>query len=88
MPSLKLTAAAVEKLKAPAVGQVDYWDTHIKLFGVRVSYKGTKTWVVQPRVMREGKKKSARFKLGRYPTTPLAEARELAREYLKLAEAG
>jgi integrase len=57
-----LTHATVAALKAPATGQVDYWDTRKPGFGIRVSPAGTKTWFVMYRA--HGRKK--RLKLGRF----------------------
>ena len=50
MPSLKLTAAAVERIKPPDSGQVDYFDKILLGFGLRVSKSGTKSWFVMTRV--------------------------------------
>jgi hypothetical protein len=43
MPQLNLTVAAVAAIK-PATDRVDYWDTHVSGFGVRVTSTGVKTW--------------------------------------------
>ena len=40
MPTLKLTQAAVERLKPPASGRVEYWDSQLPGFGLRVSAPG------------------------------------------------
>jgi hypothetical protein len=47
MPRLHLTDVAVRALKAPASGQVDYWDATTRAFGVRVSQAGAKTFVAK-----------------------------------------
>lgn len=88
MPKLKLTDAAVQRIKPPAKGQVDYWDTLLSPFALRVSYNGTKSWITQPRVLIDGKWKPARITLGRYPVLSLADARELAREAIQQAAEG
>lgn len=49
MPTLKLTKLAVEKLPTPDKGQVDYFDTEEKGFGVRVSATA-KTYFIMKRV--------------------------------------
>lgn len=91
MPQMKLTAAAVEKLKPPEkpLKQIDYWDKDLHCFGLRISYGGTKTWVITSRVMREGEwTKPQRMAIGRYPAMSLAEARERAKTALADARAG
>src|SRR5215203_228555 len=84
MPKVRLTTAAVERFRPPAAGQVEYFDTHLPAFGLRVSYSGTKAWVVMTRV--DGK--LIRVTLGRYPTLSLADARDRAREAVEHARAG
>ncbi|MBT6582774.1 MAG: DUF4102 domain-containing protein, partial [Gammaproteobacteria bacterium] len=83
-----MTDAAVSRLKPPATGQIDYWDALTPGFGVRISHGGTRTWLVQARVLKNGAWKQTRITLGRYPTMTLAEAREAARETQKDAHAG
>ena len=46
MPSKRLSDFTLQKLQPPEKGQVEYWDPILKGFGVRVSYSGTKAWVV------------------------------------------
>jgi hypothetical protein len=46
MPKLRLTTAAVARLQPAPSGQVEYYDTHLPAFGMRVSYSGTKAWFV------------------------------------------
>jgi hypothetical protein len=70
MPKLHLTDIVVRSLKAPASGQVDYWDATTRAFGVRVSQAGTKTFVA--------KVHNQRVTIGRYPDCSLAEARKKA----------
>lgn len=86
MPKLKLTDATLKSLKAPAVGQADYFDTLLPSFGVRVSAKGQKTFFVFDRV--GGKLR--RMSLGRYDpvTATLAAARDKARAFKANAERG
>lgn len=90
MPRKKLTDVAVRNLPAPPAEkrQVDYWDTLLGSFGVRVSYNGTKAWVVQPRVLKGGKWTATRITLGRYPAMSLSDAREAAKEAFRVAQAG
>lgn len=84
MPKLRLTVAAVERIKPPDAGQVEYFDTYLPSFGLRVSYSGTKAWILMTRVDR----KLTRITLGRYPAMSLATAREKARTIVDQARAG
>ena len=84
MPKIRLTATAVDRLQAPQPGQIEYYDTHLPAFGLRVSYSGTKAWFVMTRV--DGK--LTRVTLGRYPALSLAEARDKARLAVEHAKAG
>lgn len=88
MPKLKLTDQAVKRLKAEDKKQVDYWDTMLPSFGLRVSQAGRKTWVIMTRTWVNGKRKLSRVKIGTYPDTSLAQARELAREAILIADSG
>src|SRR6266568_3461060 len=59
MPKMKLTQLAVDKLKPPASGRVEYWDAILPAFGLRVAaarsgQEPRKTWQVMYRV--RGKK--------------------------------
>ncbi|MGD0332459.1 MAG: integrase family protein [Xanthobacteraceae bacterium] len=81
----KLTAAAIERIKPPARGQVDHFDKGYPGFGLRCSYRGAKTFVHVYRL--HGK--LHRVTLGRWPAMPLAKAREawrLGREALDKGE--
>lgn len=74
MGHAKLSDATVRGLRAPATGQVDFWDETpgFKGFGVRVSQGGTKTFILLHGPAR------TRTTLGRYPILSLAKAREKA----------
>src|SRR5262249_16437191 len=84
MPTITLTAAAVERLKTPRAGQVEYYDRRLPSFGLRLSYQGSKSWFVMTRL--DGK--LIRVTLGRFPSLSLAGAREEARRVVNLAGAG
>ena len=83
MPKIRLTASAVQRFQPPGAGQVEYYDTHLPAFGLRVSYSGTKAWFVMTRV--DGK--LTRVTLGRHPALSLAEARDKARLAVEHARA-
>jgi integrase len=85
MPTIKLTQPAIEKLKAPPSGRIEYWDNQLPSFGLRISETGRKTWVVMYRVGG----KLVRETLGTAAVIPnVADARMRARESLIKAQAG
>ncbi len=84
MPRTKLTAAAVERIKPPSAGRVEYFDAMLPAFGLRVTERGHKSWIVFYRV--GGRQR--RMTLGSYPALTLAEAREDARNALRQAAEG
>jgi integrase len=84
MTNRTLTAAAVERLRAPSGGQADHFDQGYPGLALRVSYGGAKTWVYFYRLF--GKQK--RMTLGRWPSMSLAAAREAWREARKTIDKG
>lgn len=84
---MKLTDIAVARAKPPASGRIEIWDAMLPGFGLRVSDKGSKSWVVMYRV-RGGPSGKRRLTLGRYPVLSLANARERARRIFELAGDG
>jgi len=90
MPTLKLTQAAADRLRPPANGRVDYWDTILPAFGLRVAAARPgrpprKTWVCMYRVA--GRR--VRETLGTMATVPqVDDARDLARASMQRAQAG
>jgi len=84
MPRTKLTAAAVDKIKPPPSGQIEYFDQLLPSFGLRVSSKGAKSWFLMTRV--EGR--LIRMTLGKARAMPLAKARDEARRLMNLAASG
>ena len=72
MPKRALTAAAVDRLKPPASGQVEHFDAGFPGLALRISYGGGRSWVFFYRA--HGKQR--RLTLGTYPAMSLAEARE------------
>ena len=79
-----LTAAAVKRLNPPARGQVDHFDAALPGFALRISYKGTKSWVILYRF----RGKLCRLTIGRCASLSLADAREKAQEKFRLVERG
>src|SRR5215471_926725 len=82
---IKFTDRSLQAIKSPPrPQQVDYFDEPLPGFGLRVSYKGRKSWTVLYRC--NGVK--GRLTLGRFDVVSLAEARELAMEALRAARRG
>src|SRR6478736_912408 len=71
-----LTAAAVERIKPPAKGQIECYDQGFPGLALRVSYGGGKSWSF---FFRQGGR-LRRMTLGTYPALSLAEARDAWRE--------
>ncbi len=76
MPKIALTDLSLRKLQPPPVGQVDYWDTAVTGFGVRISQGGAKSFILM-----HGKCR-ARTTIGRVGTISLKDARDTARRVL------
>jgi integrase len=91
MPTVKFTDAAVQRLKAPDGGRVDYFDATLPGFGLRVSGKtdrapeGRRTWVLFYRY----RGTQRRLTLDpTYPALSLADARKQAGDALALVSRG
>jgi Arm DNA-binding domain len=85
MPTIRLTQRAVETLRLPAAGRVEYWDNHLPGFGLRIAATGRKSWVAMYRV--DGK--LIRETVGTLALIPnVADARDRARESMRAAQAG
>lgn len=82
------TDKSLEQLKSPTKGQDEHWDRQVPGLGVRVGKTGAKSFNLRTRIMKVGEKKNINMTLGRYPALSLAEARETAREYIKIAAKG
>jgi integrase len=80
----RLTDAAVERLKAPAGGQVDYFDKQYPGLTLRVSCGGRKAWNYLYRI--NGKQR--RLRLDIYPAMSVAEAHEAWRKARDAVQAG
>jgi integrase len=80
--SVRLTKTVLDKLPVPMAGQSFLRDLDIKGFGARVTYQGTKTFILEKRV--NGRVK--RMTLGRVGELTCEQARKLAqRELGKIA---
>lgn len=78
MMGSNLTDLTIRSLTAPPGNRIEVWDSKIPGFGVRVSSKGTKTFVLFYYL--NGRK--IRQSLGRFPGTKLADARAKAHTLL------
>jgi integrase len=71
-----LTAASVERIKPPPIGQTEHFDRGFPGLALRISYGGSKTFVFFYRI--GGRLR--RMTLGTYPAMSLADAREAWRK--------
>ena len=78
---MKLTDQTVRDLPLPASGNKIFYDAEVKGFGVRVTAKGARSWVVNYRT-RDGHER--RYTIGAYPDWKATAARAEAKR-LKLA---
>jgi integrase len=79
---MRITDVSVRGLTAPAKGSKIYYDDTLKGFGVRVSYAGTKAFILAVGDNRD------RTTIGRYPIVGLAEARQVAKNLLAERQLG
>jgi len=84
MPKLALTKGSIDKIPFTQKGQVDYWDTNLRGFALRVG-QFTKTFFVQADVKDATKKKGYRTVkrvVGKYGEITLEQAKKFARGYI------
>jgi integrase len=75
-----LTDRTLKALKPAPIGKrYTVWDALLPSFGIRVTDKGSKTFIVMKRLFG----KLSRWPIGTYPALSLEKARELARAYLE-----
>jgi len=70
----KLSDRIVQKLEAPEKGNAIVYDSTVPMFGVRVTAKGAKSFILNYRF----KQKERRITIGRFPTWSVSKAREEA----------
>jgi integrase len=78
VPTLKLTARALDNLPLPSSGRVEYFDEALPGFAVRIFPSGRRVFTLLYRRKGGRAKKKERVDLGTYPPLTLAQARELA----------
>lgn len=76
MPTVKLTATACERLKAPTAGRIEYFDKSYPALALRITSNNIRSWVYFGRL--HGRLR--RITLGRFPAVSLKEARKRAGE--------
>ena len=81
---MKATWVKAAKLDSSQPLQVDYFDSKIPGFGLRISQEGRKSWFV---MYRHGGRKR-RLTLGTYPSLSLADARDKARSVIHAVDGG
>src|SRR5262245_51998130 len=81
-----LTPKFIAGIKAAPGQRAEYWDAIVPSFGVRVTARGAKTFIVYRRW--PGSHARARRSVGDAKQLPLAEARGRARAMIDLAERG
>jgi integrase len=80
MPTATLTARNIAKLAPPASGRIEYFDKGLPGFGLRVTDKGARSWIVLYR----HKGSQRRYTIGALsPSLGLAEARDQAKAILR-----
>jgi integrase len=86
MPKIRLTDLSVKRVtaKLPTAGRVDYFDSTLPAFGLRVSSTGAASWFLFYRV--DGKQ--VRDIFARFPAKGLKAARQEARNRLELLDRG
>src|SRR5258708_38360332 len=81
----ELTDFKIRAIVPPAFGSEMYHDTNVPAFALRVSAGGARTWAGQRGGGKKGRQTlrpvrgQCRFKIGRYPPTTRANAREAGR---------
>jgi integrase len=83
MAKINLTNKTVDNMDFTSKGQIIYWDTQLKRFGIRVG-RETKTFICEKKI--DGK--TVRVKIATYPLIDVAEARKRALKILSLLEDG
>jgi hypothetical protein len=88
MPKKSLTQLAVDAIKPPAgKPREEYFDSNQPGFGLRVTERGSKSWIVLYR--RRGEAKIERYTIGSLEDFPkVADARDIARQIRQRAAKG
>src|SRR6516225_612641 len=82
----QLTEAMIEKLRPPATGRLEIFDSIVPGLAVRVTTSGAKSFVVRGRI--RGRPDPIRVTLCQTRETKLSAAREAASDVLRACRAG
>lgn len=87
MPTIKLTQTAVDRLKPPSdMARIEYWDSQLPGFGLRITSEGRKVWQTMYRVAGGRQRRET---LGTLATMPrVDDARNAARASMLKARQG
>ena len=80
MPKVHLTKSVIDELK-PSASELVYWDNNVPGFGLKVTPKGRKVFVVLYRT-KDGLNRLRKYTIGSYGQTTLAIARIAAQKVL------
>jgi len=87
MSAVKLMKSVVDSLKG-GDRELFHWDTELKGFGIRVSPKGIRTFMVQYRAGGGRSGRTRRYAIGRYGPLTVEEARKQAKVILGAVAVG
>ena len=88
MPTIKLTARALETLPLPARGRIEYFDDSLPGFAVRVFPSGRKVFTFLYRMKGGRAQRKERVDIGTYPPLSLSRARERASQMMAEVQLG
>ena len=80
VPTIRLTARALDTLPLPSRGRVEYFDESLPGFAVRIFPSGRRVLTLLYRMKGGRTKKKERVDIGTYPPLSLAQARDLAKK--------
>ncbi|NVJ98367.1 MAG: tyrosine-type recombinase/integrase [Alphaproteobacteria bacterium] len=80
----KLSDRIIQKLETPESGNVIVYDSAVPMFGVRITAKGVKSFILNYRF----KQKERRITIGRFPTWSTAKARDEAQRLRREIDLG
>ncbi|KJS25069.1 MAG: integrase [Hyphomonadaceae bacterium BRH_c29] len=80
----RISDRTVRSLEPPDVGNIIYYDTDIKGFGVRVTAAGQRSFILNYRIFR----RQRRLTIGQHPDWPVAAARKRAAELKRMVDVG